>query len=213
MLPLAGSIAYLVLELLPEFGGSKTGRKTRKKIQTIVNPDKDIKTAAFEFSMSDTTENSMRLAQELLNKELFDEAKALYQKCLKGVHEHDPYMMYGLARAEFGLKSYSTVKSLLDDLIKFNPDFKNADAHLLYARTLENLGEIDAARTEYDVLEHYFPGPEACYHYAKLLESQGDQSRARNLREKIIEIAKRSGSHYNDIHKKWIRLATAENRN
>jgi hypothetical protein len=74
MLPLAGSIAYLVLELLLDFAGTRTGRKTRQKIQTIVNPDKEIKDAAFDYSIANTIENTSRLAEGLINKGLFNEA-------------------------------------------------------------------------------------------------------------------------------------------
>lgn len=212
MLPLAGSIAYLVLELLPDFAGTRTGRKTRQKIQTIVNPDKEIKDAAFDYSIANTIENTSRLAEGLINKGLFNEARDLYEKCLKGVHEHDPYLMYGLAKAEFGLAHYTRVKNLLDDLIKHNPDFKNPDAHLLYARTLEKLGDVSAALHEYESLDQYYPGPEATYHYAKLLQTQGNEEKAQFLLGKIVANSKRLGRHYNDIHREWIRLATSEHR-
>ena len=80
--------------------------------------------ATQNYSVADTVENSMKLADECLNKNMFSEAKELYEKCLKGAHKDEPHIMYGLARAEFCLNNFSTVKSILDEIIDKNPDYK-----------------------------------------------------------------------------------------
>lgn len=54
------------------------------------------------------------------------------------------------------LRNYAEVKQVMDDLISFNPEFKNPDAHLLYARNLEHLGDVPAALHEYATLNDYF---------------------------------------------------------
>jgi hypothetical protein len=46
-------------------------------------------------------------------------------------------------------------------LINKNPDFRSADGHLLYARTLEALGETLKAEEEYQALSSYYAGPQA----------------------------------------------------
>lgn len=210
MLPMAGSIAYLVLEVIPDIAASKTGRSASKKISQTVNPDKDLKKAIDELSVADTVENSIRLADELLSKNMFDEAKSLYERCLKGVHETDPIVMSGLAKAEFELKNYSRAKNLLDKLIEHNPDYKNADAHLLYARVLEQLGDEKAALHEYEVLHGYYSGPEATFRYALLLQHLGDNGLANALFREIVKRAKNAGDHYNAIHKEWIKKAKTQ---
>ena len=43
MLPLAGSIAYLVVELLPDFFGSRAGRNATRSIPKVVNPNRELK--------------------------------------------------------------------------------------------------------------------------------------------------------------------------
>lgn len=212
VLPLAGSIAYLVLEVLPDLRGTRTGRKASRKLQEIVNPHKDVKQAAYDYSISSSIENARRLADALLEKEQFEEARELYRKSLRGIHEHDPYIMLGLARAEFGLKNYGETKCVLDELIAQNPDYKNPDAHLLYARALELTRDTNAALHEYAVLDEYYPGPEASYHYAKLLQELGEYEKSQILFKKILSKAKTSGSHYNDIHRTWIKLAKAESQ-
>lgn len=213
MLPLAGSIVYFIVEVLPGLLGSRTGRKASSNLRKVINPNKDINDASFNYSVSDTVENSMRLANECMNKNMFGEAKGLYEKCLKGVHEYDPDIMYGLARAEFALNNFKKVKAVLDEIIEKNPNYKNADAHLLYARSLEELNEVELALTEYDALDKYFSGPEATFHYAMLLKRKGEQSKAKELFEKILHSSKISGKHYNSLYNEWIKKAKNEINN
>jgi len=210
MLPLAGSIAYFVLEVLPDLLGSRTGRKASSNLRKVINPNKDMNEAAYNYAVADTVENSMKLADEYLNKSMFSEAKELYAKCLRGVHESDPDIMFGLARAEFSLNNFSEVISILDKIIDKNPDYKNADAHLLYAKSLEVLNETDLALEEYKALDVYFPGPEATFRYALLLKNKGEHSKAKELLEKIIHSSKFSGKHYNDLYKEWVKKAKIE---
>lgn len=205
-LPLAGSIAYFVIELLPGLSGSRTGRKATSNLKRTINPNKDINEAIQNHSITDTVENSVRLAKECLNKEMYGEAKGYFEKCLKGIHEHDPEIMQGLAEAEFGLNNFTKVKVVLDDLIKNNPDYKNPDAHLLYARSLEELNNIELALEEYQALDRYYPGPEASYRYALLLKKTSKNKEALELFNKIIHEASHSGKHHNDLYKKWIKL-------
>jgi len=210
MLPLAGSIAYLFIEILPELLTTRTGLKVRRNIRGIVNPNRDINNAAHRFSITDTVENSMKLADEMMAKGMFEEAATLYRKCLRGVHEHDPDIMYGLAKAEFGMDNFSETRQVLDDLIEKNPNYKNADAHLLYAKALDKLGETEKALEEYAALENYYPGPEPAYLYAMLLRQNGEPDKARALLESILTKSKISGRHYNSLHKQWVKLAKAE---
>ncbi len=145
MLPLAGSIAYLIVEVLPGIIGGRTISQAKRNIKSVTNPNEDINSAAYEYSVTDTVENFLRLAEECMSKELYEEAKKLYEKSLKGIHEDDPELMHGLAKAEFGLKNHIRAKQLLDALIAKNPDYKNADDHLLYARVAEELNDTELA--------------------------------------------------------------------
>jgi hypothetical protein len=207
MLPLAGSIAYLIVEVLPGLSGSRTGRKAARKLDQALNPERELKDATHAYSLSESIENTSRLAHALYAKGFYEEAKPLYEKCLKGPHQHDPYLMLGLANTEFQLEHYPHVKTLLDQLIEHNPDFKNADAHLLYARTLEALGDTEKALHEYQALHGYYPGAEASYRYAKLIQSQGNHAQAQLLFDEILLKAKNSGAHYRELHREWIKKA------
>jgi hypothetical protein len=210
MLPLAGAFAYFIIELLPELLGTRSGVKARRNLSKLITPNKTIDAAVHDYSMTDTVENSIKLAQACLEKEKFAEAKTLYEKSLSGIHESDPDMLVGLAMAEFGLNDFARCKIVLDNLIAKNPDYKNPKAHLLYAKTLENLDENEAALKEYAVLDSYYAGPEASYHYALLLKKQGENEKANTVLEAILRQADLADKHYRASYKKWIKQAKHE---
>lgn len=207
MLPIAGWIAYFVVEVLPEFRNSRTGRVAAKVATQTLAPNKDLKQAADVFAVSDTIDNALTLANALYEKGLFQEAKALYEKCLNGIHSDDPHIMLGLAKTEFKLNHFKRVNQLLDDLIEAHPDFKNADAHLLYTRALEERGLFDKAMEEYEALHRYYPGPEASIRYAQLCQQLGQTSLALSVYRQVVAQAKIAGRHYHKQNKYWIKLA------
>jgi hypothetical protein len=210
MLPAAGAAAYFFMEILPELSQSRSGVKAQKGLGKLINPNKNFKDATNNFTVVDTVENSSKLAAEYLTKEMFAEAKELYEKCLTGIHEDDPDLMYGLAQSEYGLENYAQTKQVLDNLIRDNPTYKNVDAHLLYARCLVKLKETDAALKEFAALDEYYPGPEATYRYAMLLQTLDKNDQAEALLEKILQDAKLSDKHYRARYKAWINKAKQE---
>ncbi|WP_196137198.1 tetratricopeptide repeat protein [Aliikangiella sp. G2MR2-5] len=205
MLPLAGSIAYFLLEVLPNLSRSRTGRSATKKIVNTLNPNKSINQATDNFEVADTVDNSMRLADELMTKGMFKEALELYQRCLKGIHKTDPYIMSRCARAQFETGDYNGSKKMLDGLIEANPDFKDADCHLLYARSLEKLGDTDGATKEYEVLVDYTTSPESAYHYAMMSRELGQSQKAKELLSILVKKSATQGKHYQSLHGEWIK--------
>ncbi|PWQ96164.1 tetratricopeptide repeat protein [Leucothrix arctica] len=209
-IPGLGAAAYFLVELLPILLGTRAGWQARKKLNNVINPNKDLNQASNDFEVADTVQNSSRLAAEHLEKDQFEEARALYDKCLSGIHEDDPYFLFGRAQAEFGLEQYPQVRQTLDELIRLNPDFKNVDAHLLYAKNLVELGETDLAMKEFVVLNETFLGPEASYRYAMLLKDQGKTEDAERIFDEILKAAKVADKHYRARYKHWISLTKSE---
>lgn len=210
LIPFAGSIAYLIVEILPGLFGSRHGRQAQRKVQQVINPNKYIHSAAFDYSVADTVENAVRLADECIEKGMFSEAKSLYTKSLTGIHAHDPHFMYGLAQCEYGLQNFKECKAVLDALMEHNPEYKNAQAHLLYARTGEQLQDVDLVMQEYEALCDYFPGPEAMYRYAAFLKTLGKTEQANAQLGRILQQAKIGGRHYNALYKAWVTRARKE---
>lgn len=210
MLPGAGSIAYLIVEVLPDLMNGRSGRQVTRKVQSVVNPNRDINAASREYAKANTVENSMRLADEYLSQGVYDKAKTLYQKCLSGLYADDPELLYGLAQSQFGLDEFAGVVQTLDELKTKNPGYRNADAHLIYARSLAGLERVDEAQHEFTALHSYFPGPAASFYYGLFLKSQGKVDEANDIFRQIQATAKIADKHYRVYHADILKRVKAE---
>mgnify|MGYP005812596291 CR=1 FL=1 len=208
--PLVGTLAYVIVELVPEWTGSRTGVTMRRKLSRLANPDRDLKQASQQFAVADTVQNTMALADQCLAKERYAEAAELYQRALRGVHADDPVLLYGLARAKFGMGDAAGTVAALDLLKERNPGHTTPEGHLLYARAREALGDIGAAVEEYESLVGYYPGPEPACRLASILKRQGRDAEARELFQKVLDQSRIAGRHYNSIHKEWVEMARRE---
>lgn len=208
--PAIGGLAYFIVELLPELTGSRTARNLGKSMSKAVNPNKDLQQAAQNLAVADTVQNALRLAEECLDKGRYAEARDLYAARLKGVHEDDPALLHGLARAQFGLGEHAAVIQTLDRLKETNPTYQPPDAHLLYARAHEELGHRAEAEEEYQALCGYYPGPEPFVRLGLLYKADGRAAEARELFERVANESRVAGKHYNTLHKDWVAIARRE---
>jgi len=180
-IPVAGAAAYFIMEIMPDLMAGPGGRKARKSAGKILNPNKDLNAASHDLQVADTVQNNQRLAEELMEQSRYDQAAGLLEKCLTGLNQYNPQIMAALATCQFEQGLHSTARDTLDTLIKENPDFKSQDSHLIYARSLEQQGDIAGASAEYDALVGYYTGPEPSYHYAMMLKAHGNTEKAERL--------------------------------
>jgi hypothetical protein len=149
MVPGIGALAYVVVELVPEWLGTYQGQKARARIGKALNPEKTYRTLKDELEIANTIANREALAEECFALGRFDEAKEQYDAILTMPLGDAPGTLLGRARAEFGLGRFTEARTTLDDLRSRWPDWESADGHLLYARTLEGYGRLDEANAEY----------------------------------------------------------------
>jgi hypothetical protein len=204
LLSYAGVIAYLVVEVLPEVFGSRTARRTARNLGKVLDPTADLRRYENEARVTGNVASQQRYADELARQERFDEAIAAYRGVLTGLYEHDPNLMLGLARAQFGKGDAAAARATLDELIRLNPDFKSPEGHLLYARALEAAGDAAKALEEYAVLSSYYPGAEASVRYAQLLQAQGRAAEAQKVARELLERARIAPAHYRRAQKTWL---------
>lgn len=208
--PLVGTLAYVIVELLPEWTGSRTGVTMRRKLAKLANPHRGLKQATENFAVADTVQNTIALAEQCLAKERYAEAAELYQRALRGVHEDDPVLLLGLARAKSGMGDAAGTVATLDLLRERNPGHSSPEGHLLYARAREALGEVGAAILEYEALVGYYSGPEPACRLAAILQRQGRDAEARELFQKVVNESRIAGRHYNTLHREWVEMARRE---
>jgi hypothetical protein len=97
----------------------------------ILDPDRTIRKAQDNLVVACTVEHRLALADALMNQERFDEAHALYVRCLLPAHAHDPEIMQKLARASFASNDVLNAHRHLEDLFVHNPHFQSSEGRLL----------------------------------------------------------------------------------
>jgi hypothetical protein len=207
LLPLAGPIAYVAVEVLPELFGSRAARRLLSNAKRTIDPSADLRHAQRRLRATDSIDSRRRVADELCAAGNYAEAIDYYQQALVGLYEHDPHLLLGLAHAQFEVGEATRARETLDRLIKENPDFKSADGHLLYARALEAEGNIGQACDEFAALAKYYPGAEARYRYAALLRKIGETKRSHDELSQLLNDAELATKHYRKAQVEWLTLA------
>jgi hypothetical protein len=210
LLPLAGTLAYVAVEILPTLFGSRTARTALRGAQRAIDPSRDLRRAAATASVTDTVEAKARLGAELARSGHYEAAIATSRSGLRGLYEFDPTLLLGLAEAAFAAGDAAGARASLDALIAHNPDFKSADGHLLYARALEAEGNLAKAESEYHAIAGYYPGAEAKVRLAQFLRKTGKAAEADATLEEVLKIAELAPRHVRRAQAEWIGLAQRE---
>lgn len=206
-IPVFGSLAYVLVELLPEWFGSAQGQTARRRMVSTLDPGRRYRALSDQLEVTDTIANRAALADECLALGRFDEALGHYDHILALPMGDDAIYALGKARAQFGLGHPQDAVATLDDLRKRWPDYQSAEAHLLYARALEESGRTDDALFEYQALANYYPGAEARARYGLLLDKAGRQAEAKVVFTELLTGLKRAPNYVRRVQAEWIALA------
>ncbi len=210
LLPVAGSLAYVVVELLPDLFRGRTARRARRGVQRMIDPNRELRRASAEVELSGNVDARRRLAEELADRGQFERAIEMYGAGLRGIFEHDPTLLLGLARAQFGSGDYAAARATLERLETQNPDFKSAEGRLLYARTLEEEGALEQAERAYAASAPAYPGAEARLRHGLLLKRLGRNEDARRIFKDLLESAELGPAHYRKAQAPWLERARRE---
>lgn len=207
MAPGIGALAYIIVEILPNLQNDMRAKRALRGVRRTLNPDGDLRRRQMQHRLSGSVDAARHLATELMEKGRYAEAVTHYRTALSGIYEHDPDLLLGLATAQFGDGDATGSKITLDTLKETNPEYRSPEGHLIYARALEELGELEQAEEEYSTLAGYYPGVEARIRYAQLLESVDKQDIARQEYEAIIAAAELAPRHFRSAQKEWLAAA------
>ena len=202
--PGIGCIAYLLAEVLPDVQGSIAARRAMRNVKRTFNPGADLRQRQLEHQLSGSVDAARHLAAELMENGRYSEAVTHYRKALTGLYENDPDLMLGLATAQFGDGDAEGCRKTLDDLKEHNPEYRSPEGHLLYARALEALDDLDGALEEYEALAGYYPGVEARVRYAQLLERMEKPELAGQEYAQLLAAAELAPKHFRKAQKKWL---------
>jgi hypothetical protein len=205
--PIVGPLIYVIAEVLPDLIGARTTRRVASTARRILDPEKAYREASRNLQISPTAHNMCALAEACIDRQSYDEAITLYRGALAGQNADAPDIMEGLACAHFLKGDMAQALAVLDELRAKNPDYRSADAHMIYARSLEGLGRDAEALDEYAALTRYYNGEEARCRWALVLRKVGKAAEARALFEEIARAQKLAPSHYVKAQREWIDIA------
>lgn len=211
LVPGVGSLAYFVVEFLPWLMSSPEARRAAHAFHKKLDPERDLRRYAAEARLSDSVDSKLKLAAELAAAKRYDEAIAAYRACLTGLFAHEPKIMLALASVEFERGDAAAAAATLEALAEHNAEFRSAEGHLLYARSLEAAGRLDEAAQEYGGVAEYYPGAEARARHGLLLKRMGDGDGARRAFREILDAAELAPRHVRRANAEWIDIARREN--
>jgi hypothetical protein len=209
-LPGLGVAAYVIVEILPGWFGSRTAHNLRSSAVSTLDPGRELRRRRQALEETDTVDNRRLLAEALVATGQHAEALELYRGILTGIHADDPGMLLGMARAAYGVGQYDLALSTVLKLGETNPRYQPVEAQLLHAVVLEALGRDDEAADDYAALVAHAPGEEARCRYALLLKRHGDRNAAKALFDEILTRSRRSPRHYRRQEQEWIDIARRE---
>ena len=209
-LPGLGVAAYVIVEILPGFFGSRTARNLGSSAVAALDPGRELRRRRQALEEADTVDNRRLLAEALVAAGQHAEALELYRGTLTGIHADDPGMLLGMARAAHGVGDYALALSTVLKLGETDPRYQPVEAQLLHARVLEALGRNDEAAADYAALVTHAPGEEVRCRYALFLQRRGDRGGAESLFDEILTRSRRAPRHYRRQQSEWIEIARRE---
>lgn len=177
--PVIGSLAYVVMEVLPGSGVTRAAGKAKAKAAAKLDPDKPVRLAREALELAETAANHVALANALADRRLWDEAIPHYEQGeSKAPGGRDRAIRLKLIRALFEAGRMKRARDMLEALEPSPVRSDNDRASLLLARMLEAEGESDRALALFQDVGLRLPGAEAQCREAGLLLGLGRRAEA-----------------------------------
>jgi hypothetical protein len=188
-LPVASTIAYLVIEVFPRMQHNRHVRQARQAIVEKLDPERELRSARAELDIADTAANRMRMADALADLGRHKEALPLYQRAVG--KRLDVHLAAKLARSLYLNDRPQEALETLDALSEVSAQSDRDRLALLRARVLEELGRDEEALPLFADVSERLPGDEARCRYAALLLKLGKKGQARMVLEDVEHRLKR----------------------
>jgi len=196
-----GALAYIVAEVLPDFGllrGSLRAFPRRRRIREL------------ELAIVDNPSvgNFEELADLNLEEKNYARARELYDKVLARQSDSlDPYYRRGLAAIEMG--DFTAAAPDLERVVAKDPKYDFHRAIGLLAHALAQTGQPDRARALFEQATGISTLSETYYNYAAFLAAQNDAAGAREWAQRILAKKPSMPRYLQRLERPWFRKANA----
>ena len=188
-LPVASTIAYFIVEVLPRMQHNRHIRDARQAVVEKIDPERELRAAREALDIADTAANRLRMADALSDLGRHKEALPLYQRAVG--KRLDVHLAEKLARSLFLNDRPEEALETLDALPAVTAQSDRNRLNLLRARVLEDLGRNEEALPILADVSERLPGDEARCRYAALLLKMGKKGKALLVLEDVEHRLKR----------------------
>ena len=194
--PVLGSLAYVVMEVLPGSGVTRHARKARAKVAEKLDPERPLRQAREALEIANTAANHLAVANALADRGEWNTAILHYEQAeMKAPGGSDRGIRLKLIRACFEAGRTKRARDMLEALPPTGLQSDNDRASLLLARMLEAEGESARALALYNDVGRRLPGAEAHCREAGLLLQLGRRAEAFIALSEAERRAKRMDKH------------------
>ncbi len=182
--PIAGSLAYLLLEVLPATASMETAPVHAVGFIDSLFPLHRIKRLEENLHFSDTINNRLLLADAYADTGRHDEVIRLIEAGL-AAFPNDKDMLLKLAVSCYHKGDFRRSYELLEKLKNTRGTFDSFPAWKHYVLAAEQLADEATVRSEYKKIMERYRNAEIRYRFAQYLKSKYDIAEAVNLLEQL----------------------------
>ncbi len=184
--PMIGSIAYFIVEVMPDLRNDRRVRGARAKAAQALDPNREVRAARDALDLADTAANRLRLGDALAALGRHEEAVALYRESIRmTVGDPDPRTQGKLASSLYESGQGAEALALLDAIGAPAGQSERDRQQFLRGKIHEYLGRKDEALAIYEDVVTRMPGEEARCRYAALLIAEGWDKKAIKVLEEV----------------------------
>lgn len=208
-LPFLGSVAYVIVNIVPEMLGSSDALRLKEAALDLRDPERHIRKLKHQAELSNSVEARQSLADEYLRIGRAEDGLPIYRGLSGQGFDDDPRLQMGFARALVETGNFAEAENVLDAFQNTHPGKADGDGHLLYARALAGQRKEAEALAEYESVIRYFAGPEALCRYAEYLQTIGRGAEAEGHFRTIVKTIDTSPAHVRKLNRRWYQNAKA----
>jgi hypothetical protein len=185
--PIAGGIAYLIVEVLPDLFNSRQYKRQADFVNRIVRPGASLHKQEEAARYSPTFQNLVALANAYVENGRYEDAVNTFRRALKPPFEDDLDTLYNLAFAQYMGADFNGADTTMKRIGELGRGRFNARETLLHAKIREGLGDIEGATRLYANAAEKSPDLDYQFYYGQYLRRSARPDEALKQYQGILD--------------------------
>lgn len=198
--PLIGCLIYLY----DNFASRRNFEDVQEGVKHMMSSNYQLKKLEKENKYAATVTNKVKLADAYVQNGRFAEAIELYLSCQHGLYAEDPELDKKLLHAYYLQKDYDAVLNCGKRLL-MEKSFKNSDARVAYAWSLQHLGDTTEADANFRDMDIQFSNYSARIEYCQFLRNNQRTAEAKTKLEDMMDEIDHMDTHEQRMKKPILR--------